>query len=303
MRLAPSLLAVAVFAMFACRPAPPTSVRMDPALSTMVPSDTLMLAGIRVDQLRKTAFWEQFVAGRELPWLETFVKRTGLDPRRDLWEFLLVSNGKDMLIMARGKFSYMGLEPKLEIEGARRTAYKGYNIIGDDNVAVTFLNTSTALAGRPNVLRSMIDNRGRHAGPQKALADLIKTIPANNQVWAAGIGGFDRVPVPQEGNLVNLGKLAALIQNGTAAADLSKGVHAVGHAQCLSEKEARTVESALKGFVGIARLSTPTNQPEMLRFYDGIQVSRQESSVRFNAEIPMELFVQVTGRLRGLPRP
>ena len=67
----------------------PTNVFIDPALATMVPSDTVFLAGIRLDKLRETPAYKRFV-DRPVKTLDDFQKETGLDPRKDLWEFLVV---------------------------------------------------------------------------------------------------------------------------------------------------------------------------------------------------------------------
>jgi hypothetical protein len=88
-------------ALAGCRPKPAPIVLVDPALAILVPPDAVLLAGVRMKQLRES----------------------GIDPRKDVWELLITSDGKDTVVMARGKFSELGMEPKLEREGVRRFAY------------------------------------------------------------------------------------------------------------------------------------------------------------------------------------
>ena len=60
-----SLLAGLV-SLAACGPTHPTSVHVDPALLTLVPRDTLMLAGMKLDAARKTPSYEKLNAALHL---------------------------------------------------------------------------------------------------------------------------------------------------------------------------------------------------------------------------------------------
>ena len=46
---------------------------------------------------------------------------------------------------------------------------------------------------------------------------------------------------------------------------------------------------AIRGMIGLGRLSVPENQPEMLRLFDGIKVEQQQQSIQFTAQIPADL--------------
>jgi hypothetical protein len=96
--------------------------------------------------------------------------------------------------MLRGKFADMGLEPRVSREGAQRLGYKGYTMIGDEQMSVLFLNPTTAVASSTQGLRQIIDNRDKTTGIPAWLQAKIDTIPSTNQVWLAGAivtGGVD----------------------------------------------------------------------------------------------------------------
>src|ERR1700738_4655423 len=93
------------------------------------------------------------------PQFDDFVRKTGLDPRKDLWQILSTSNGKTGLFMARGKFADGELEPNLEKNGLARFGYKGYNLFGDQQRAVMFISSSTAVAGPTSELKTLVDER------------------------------------------------------------------------------------------------------------------------------------------------
>ena len=63
--------------------------------------------------------------------------------------------------MVRGKFSESGMEPRLEWEGSTRSSYKGYLMVTDENAAVTFMNSTTAVAGPPARVKEVIDSQKR----------------------------------------------------------------------------------------------------------------------------------------------
>ncbi len=259
--------------------------RIDPALASMIPLDTTALAGVRMEAVRATAAYQKLVAPRKLEPLDKFAADTGLDPRKDLWEFLAVSNGRDGAVMARGKFSPEdGFEPRLGRAGAKRTPYKGYTLIGDDRAAVAFLNPSTAVAGPPASVRGVLDQRDRSRGVPAALAAKLKTIPAESQAWAVWAGGFEGLRLPP-----NLTGVLGMVQGGTLAVDLRTGVRAVVTGECAAEPDAKRLNDALRGLIGFGRLSTPDHRPDLLRFYDGIEVKQEQRVVRLTLSVPLDL--------------
>lgn len=76
-----------------CRQSTPAAA-VDPALAACVPSDTLALAGVNLEQLRASALYRRLPPGAA-PFLE---------PLRNASYLLLAWNGKDVLAIARGTF-------------------------------------------------------------------------------------------------------------------------------------------------------------------------------------------------------
>lgn len=79
------------------------------------------------------------------------------------------------------------MEPRVNKDSARRFSYKGYTILGDEHMAVLFLNPTTAVAATPSGLRRIIDNRDTGAGIPAALQARINEISSSNQAWFAGM--------------------------------------------------------------------------------------------------------------------
>jgi hypothetical protein len=277
----------------------PSSVRVDPSLDTLVPPDTVLLVGTRLETLLKTPVYLKNFAGRQIPQIEDFARRTGLDPRKDLWELLFVSNGKQGVLLGRGKFADEMLEPKLEKEGAKRSGYKGFNLYGNEQGAVMLINPTTAALGRVEELHALVDHRQESHGPPPALATLMKEIPADAQFWAAYAGGSIHLPFDENSNLGNINKLVSSVETGTLHFDLRNGLNGVVLANCASDEGAEQVQGALKAMVGLGRLSVPKDQPDLAQVYDMIRVTKETKRVKLYIDVPEAMVDKFLGMWLG----
>ena len=111
-------------ALLGCKAKKPDSVRIDPTLEALIPADTLFVVGGDIDAVRETSVYQKLLSRVPLPQLDEFTRQTGLDPRKDLSKILSCSNGKNGVLMARGKFNVADLEARLQARGAPRFSYK-----------------------------------------------------------------------------------------------------------------------------------------------------------------------------------
>jgi hypothetical protein len=258
----------------------PASVRIDPALATLVPSDTVLLAGVRMEALRATPAYKKLGSPAAL------LGETGLDLDK-AWEILAVSNGRRTAILARGKFSDTGLEPRLEIPGATRATYKGYTLTSTESLAVAFMNPSTVVAGRPDAVRGILDDRGRSSGPPPGLERQIELIGPENQIWAVGAVSAELAQAaPRAGNLANLGTALRLVESFRIAAEAGAGVRIAATARCRNEEDAGSLSGALRFFAMLAGLKTS----------NGIHIESSGTEVRIDASIPPETLDKLAGQ-------
>ena len=83
-------------------PVRPAGATVDPALLEMVPADTVMLTGIRVESIRKTPLFQKYGGGIGQA-LDSLAQSRELDLlRQDLKEVLLASNGKATVVVGQG---------------------------------------------------------------------------------------------------------------------------------------------------------------------------------------------------------
>lgn len=276
--------------------------RIDAGLTALIPPGTVMLMGVRMDLLKATPLYQKLMARQRLSDLDEFSLRTNFDPRKDVREMLMVSSGADMLVIARGAFR---LHP---IKGVMQTRYKGAALYGKGEGAFAILDPETAIAGPEAAVRKAIDGKG--AGGGKALLDRARTLPENAQVWFV-MDGWSLIPdqaVAQAGSLAAFGRILQTMQSTSGYFDVRNGVQGAIAGECRTAQDARTLSDAVRGLVGMGRLSVPEGQSELLRFWDGIKAEQSDRALRIQVRIAPELldaFLKMTedsGRPRIAPK-
>src|SRR5579871_5630169 len=101
----------------ACQARKPPVLHIDRALESLVPEDTVFVVGANVESIRNTTVYQKLLSRVPVPQLDEFTRRTGLESK-DLSQILACSNGKNALLMAKGKFNRGDLEKRLEQNGA-----------------------------------------------------------------------------------------------------------------------------------------------------------------------------------------
>ena len=290
MRRLPAV-ASACLLLTACQPRQSASLHVSPALETLVPSDTVVVLGVNLAAIRDTAIYQKLITRVPLPQLDRFTQQTGLDPRKDLSEILTCSNGKSALLLVRGTFRITDLEARFKSNGVAPSNYKGHSLFGDDRAAIAFMDASTAVAGSQADVRAYFDQPGGARGLPVPLRDLLRTLPAGDQVYAALTGGVENLnlPLPREGNLGNIMQALRSVDSATLGMNLSHGIDAVAVVNCNTERDAKFIHDLVRGLVGFGRLNTPDNQPDLLKLYDGIQVTQQQAQTKATADVPQEL--------------
>jgi len=293
MRKTAPLAAAALLA--ACsHPAPP-GPKIDPALAGMIPTDTVLLAGARIEAIKKTPVYQKNLAERDFPAVDRFAEQMKIDPRKDLWELLYVSNGSRSAVLGRGMFSDES-EPRIP---GHRFGYRGFNLVGDDNTAILLISPTSAAIGDTGQLKAMVDAHDKSPGVPPALAAVMKDIPSESQLWAAYGGGPLHLPIPTTGNLANLNNIVQTIESGSLYLDLRMGLSGVAAGTSRTEKDSQDLEGGLKALVGLGRLSTPKDRPELQRVWDGIRITQQDRSVKLYIEQPEELVEQFLNMTMG----
>ena len=153
-------------------------------------------------------------------------------------------------------------------------SYKGMLMLGNEETAVLFANASVAVAGPTPQLRALVDNRDNSSnGIPGWLQQKVNTVPPGSQVWAAGdvsrtLGGLN---VQDNGTAGNFAQFAPNIDTATIGLDFSDGMKMSAVALCKTDNDANRLSSTIRAAVGFVRLSTPTEEPQLLTALDGIR--------------------------------
>ena len=249
----------------ACRREKPP-LEIDPSLARLVPAGTVLLAGARMDEIRATPLYARWIARVPAATLDSFARESGFDARKDVRQLLIASGGDHYVVLARGAFSVPEIERRLLAQGARKAAYKGKTLVTGGMAAVVFFDATTAAAGPEQMLKVAIDQAGHsNSGISQALRERMQSVPAESQVWAVTLGSNPalRRAVPETGNLSNLRRVLESIDGATVGMNFRTGLKLDAAGAYRTGQEAKLIHDALRGLLGMGRLSTPENQPEL----------------------------------------
>lgn len=282
----------------ACRRTP-EEVFIDPALAILIPENTKTLFGVRLDQIKKTNVYQQYLANRKIASLDELATKTGLDPRKDFHEILVAATSNDVLVLIHGKFGdAFGKQPQLKLDGVERTRYKGYEVIGTGDGSLCFLNSSVLALGKGPMIRTVIDNRdGGKAGVPATLKPLVNRIPYSAQMWATTVQPQALAQLPDTSNMGNINRLLQSLQRMEFAADFQEGLTAQVNGETATEQDAKQFRDMIKGVVGMLRLGTKTANQDLLKLLDSVQADAVNNKLKISVNIPPGQIDQIVNML------
>ncbi|MFN7937067.1 MAG: hypothetical protein U0R19_27335 [Bryobacteraceae bacterium] len=271
------------------------------SIEDFIPHDTVVLVGARIAKIQATPVYQKLSTGSNFKELDDFVKRTRIDPRKDIDEVVFASNGKDGVLIVRGRFEDpKAIEALLEKEGARRITAGTRTILTKDEAGLVFIDKTIALAAKMPYLESAVTPKGDD-NSKRGVLHQVADLPQDKHIWGVAIGGFAPIPLPQTGNLANLNRIFRSLETVTMTLDMQNGLSLDAMGECGDEKDAKQLHDMLRALIGFGRLSTPSDKPEMLRFFDKIKIDHAKRKVELNADVPMDMidyFLSITNQKR-----
>lgn len=272
--------------------------RVDNVLAQMVPETSQTLIGMRMEQLKTTPLYQKMLAEQKLGQLNDFARETGFDPRRDVRDLLLAFAGQRAVLLARGTFH---ITPQAKL---KKSVYHGFEIWSNNDSGFCVLDSTLAAAGPLPALHAALDQyKSGNRNNAKTLLARARTVPDNYQIWgvAAGNSNFITENIPGTGKGPDFGRILQSLQNTLFEADLRKGLNAIAEGWCGTAADAKSLSDTVRGAVGMGRLNTPENQPELLRLWDGIKVEQQDRKIVLTVDIAQDLIDQLL-KLLQTPR-
>src|SRR5437879_488876 len=139
----------------------------DPMLLNLLMPDAKVVAGVNVEQAKGTRFGQYILNQMQTAdaHMQELVALTGFDPRRDVRELLVASDGvpkgHNGLALARGNFEVAKITAAASLHGAATEVYGNTTIIEDPKQegGIAFLNSTTVAAGDIASVKGAIDRQ------------------------------------------------------------------------------------------------------------------------------------------------
>jgi hypothetical protein len=199
--------------------------------------------------------------------------------------------------MTRGTYSSDQLEKRLG-SIAKTEKFSKFTLYGDGKRDVVFLPKGIALVGSAPMLKTAVNEEGSEI-PEDLQMQLAR-LPRNSQVWEVSSGIISPEQLSLRSDTASLLSNISGYINGTAlGVTLGTGVVLDARISCISEEGSKRVNDALRGLIGLARLSTKDNEMDQLKIWDSIKVEKQAREVHLTADLPAAIADKAIDILRA----
>jgi hypothetical protein len=275
----------------------------DPQLLNLVMPGAKVLAGVNVEQAKGTQFG-QYVLNQIQTHdadMQKLIELTGFDPRRDVREVLIASDGtqesKAGLAAAKGNFDIAKISALAVTQGVVTELYNGVTILEDPKNrehGIAFLDSSTVVAGDLANVKGAID---RQNSPQPLPAAV--TVKVNQWSNSQDAWGITTVPpaslapanVAKNAN-ANANPMQGAAQNvQQAAGGVKFGANVVfsGEATCDTAPNANTLADMVKLLINIAQMQAGTDATAAA-LIKSVAVTPKDNVVKISASLPQDVF-------------
>ena len=277
---------IALACVGACTRKPEPGITVDPAFRTLIAPDTQLLSGIEWDALKSSPFYKRHEKDLNISGLDAATERIGVNPLRDVSKLLVAWNGQDWLFIERGRVRADDVQKRLIAQGARSTTYKGHTLLGNATGDLVFFK-SVALEGAEAAVRRAIDveTAGQGEVPEE-LDERLRTLDKRDQIWTVSRAGLAYANLPMSADAQTaLSNITGSIRGTTAGLYVDADLHLQIDLQCSSTQGATRVHDAIRGLIGLGRLSTKDDEQELLEAYDAIDVKKSNQTVNVRADL------------------
>ena len=232
-----AVLALAVLACSCRSKAPPV---IDTALASCVPADTVLVAGLNLDQIRATPLYRSV-----LPEV-----LNGIQSLRDTSYLMIAYNAHDLLFLGRGKYT---------------EAPPGAALISNDLV----------ISGPAESMRAAIAQHQKGVTGSPRLLDLAAGIAGGRQVWMVAQGG---VAFPLTGNATNLNRILHLTEYVTLTAQMDSRIQIDATGLGRTSDASRQLEDSVRAILTFAAAGS-ARQPEIAQMLKAVEIRRDGLTV------------------------
>ena len=273
----------------------------DPQLLNLVMPDAKVLAGVNVDQAKGTQFG-QFILNQlqtHDAQMQQLVALTGFDPRRDVSELLVASDGvagsKTGLALARGNFDIAKITAAATVAGAATEVYNGFTILEDPKnkeAGIVFLDATKVAAGDVASVKGAIDRLKTPQPLPVAVTDKVNQWSLSQDAWGiATVPPDSLVPAGQgtQNPMFNVGKSVQAAAGGVKFGAL---VVFSGEAQCDTADNAKTLGDMIQLLINMAQMQANLD-PTAAALIKSVTVTASGNLMKIQASLPEDVFQQL----------
>ena len=274
----------------------------DLQLLNLVMPDAKVLAGVNVEQAKGTQFGQYVLNQMQTQdaQLQQLVALTGFDPRRDVRELLVVSDGvpqgKTGLALAKGNFDAAKIAAAATLHGVVTEVYNGVTILEEpkkQEAGIAFLDATTVAAGDIASVKGAID---RLKTPQSLPAEV--AVKVNQWSNSQDAWGITTVPPTSLAPTAKAGAQNPMLNAGqnvqAAAGGIKFGAQVVfsGEAQCDTAQNATTLGDVVKLLINLAQMQAGQD-PTAAALIKSVTVTASGNVVKIVASLPQDVFQQM----------
>jgi len=238
----------------------------DPELVSLAMPDSQVMAGVNVEQVMLSPLGQYFLAQNgQLPdaGMQKLIETAGFDPRRDLREILVSSNGQpggsSGLVLVRGSFDIPKILEAARADGATTETYKGVTIIlRAARGSMAFPDSTVAIIGDAADVRAAIDRKSAPTSISSALAVKVNELSTTEDAWFVSMTPLSQLQPQQAPGGAGAGAnpLAMLSNVQQASGGVKFGANVVVSLQAVSQtdQDAATLAAGLKALSGMAQM-------------------------------------------------
>jgi hypothetical protein len=236
--------------------------------------------------------------------VQQFAAETGFDPRQDLIELLLVSNGApgagNSLVLASGVFNLAKIAAAATANGATQETYKGVAIIEAPKKAegIAFLNASVMIAGSVANVKAAIDRQAAPATLPPSLVTQANQLSVTQDAWAlstispAALAPASDPKPPAIGGITIPPNILQQLQSGYLGVKFGANVALTAQAQSDTAEDATALAGLLQLLGNLAQMQTAQN-PGAAAFAKSLTVTATGTIVNISASVPEAQFQQL----------
>ena len=276
----------------------------DPQLMKLVMADVKVMSDVNVMQARLSPFGQFVLSQMESSQVQQFAAETGFDPRQDLIELLLVSNGApgagNSLVLASGVFNLAKIAAAATANGATQETYKGVAIIEAPKKAegIAFLNASVMIAGSVANVKAAIDRQAAPATLPPSLVTQANQLSVTQDAWAlstispAALAPASDPKPPAIGGITIPPNILQQLQSGYLGVKFGANVALTAQAQSDTAEDATALAGLLQLLGNLAQMQTAQN-PGAAAFAKSLTVTATGTIVNISASVPEAQFQQL----------